>query len=72
MSSSSMAMRPPAWGESQKGTDHKAQSYNIKNPGTPTFGIPTLCCPMDTPAVFWASERYSGSEKHAGRKDTFY
>lgn len=32
----------------------------------------TLCCPTDTPAVFWASERCSGSGKHAGRKDTFY
>lgn len=35
-----------------------------------TFGIPTLCCPTDTPAVFWASERCSGSEKHGYRRPT--
>ena len=33
-------------------------------PGAYTFGIPSLCCPMNTPAVLWAHKRSKGSEKH--------
>lgn len=33
-------------------------------PGTHTFGIPTLCCPTNTPVMFWARGRCDGSEKN--------
>lgn len=36
----------------------------------PTFGTPIPCCPADILGEFWASERCSGSGKHAGRENT--
>ena len=33
-------------------------------PGAYTFGIPSLCCPMNTPAMLWAHKRSKGSKKH--------
>ena len=36
----------------------------VSFPGAYTFGIPSLCCPMSTPAVLWACKRSRGSEKH--------
>lgn len=35
-----------------------------------TFGTPIPCCPVDTLGEFWASERCSGSGKHAGRQSS--
>lgn len=36
----------------------------------PTFGTPIPGCPADILGEFWASERCSGSGKHAGRENS--